>query len=425
MKPRRFIFPIILVLAAAAGIWYYWVRPAGSLAAAWGSLMSPTGSLATSWKSLVNPVSATSGPLTASGTVEATEINVAPEVAGKILAVNVKEGDTVRVGDVLVHFDDTILKDQRAIAAANLETAKIALIQLTSPTVIANLQKTIAQDKQDIDNAQQAYDNQKYFTTNYDAVNNAHAGLILAQKALEDAQNAYDNVQGNPDNNTDKAAAYQKLYAVQQDYNAALYLYNLWSGKVDSKQLDIKAATLALAQAKLVEDQAFLAVLQGGPIPDNATGAGIVQLQQARIAVQLAQANLTLLDDQIAKTTVSALVDGVVMTRNAEPGSVVNAGAALLTLARLDELTITVYVPEDRVGEVSLGQNAQVAVDSFPGVVFNATVNYISDQAEFTPRNVETVSGRKNTVFAIKLKLSDTSERLKPGMPADVTFIAK
>ena len=104
MKPRRFIFPIILVLAAAAGIWYYWVRPAGSLAAAWGSLMSPTGSLATSWKSLVNPVSATSGPLTASGTVEATEINVAPEVAGKILAVNVKEGDTVRVGDVLVHF---------------------------------------------------------------------------------------------------------------------------------------------------------------------------------------------------------------------------------------------------------------------------------------------------------------------------------
>jgi HlyD family secretion protein len=113
------------------------------------------------------------------------------------------------------------------------------------------------------------------------------------------------------------------------------------------------------------------------------------------------------------------------MTRNAQPGSVLNAGATLLTLTRLDELTITVYVPEDRVGEVSLGQAAEVVVDSFTGVTFQATVIYISDQAEFTPRNVQTVAGRKNTVFAVKLTLKDTSGRLKPGMPADVTFLTK
>jgi HlyD family secretion protein len=410
-RTSRMITPIILVLAAVTALWYYWVRPAGSLAAAWNTL--------------VNPASVTLGALTASGTVDTTEINVAPEVAGKILAVDVQEGDTVHTGDVLVHFDDSILQDQRAIAATNLEMAKIALVQLTAPTTIANLQKAIAQDKQDIDNAQQAYDNQKYFTTNQDAVQNAHASLVIAQEALNNAQSDYDSVKGNPDNDTNKANAYQKLYAAQLAYNTASYNYALWTGKVVSEQLNIKAATLSVAKAKLVEDQALLDVLNGGPISDNATGAGIVQLQQARIAVQLAQANLALLDDQIAKTTVVAPVDGVVMTRNAEPGSVVNAGAALLTLARLDELSITVYVPEDRVGEVSLGQTANVSVDSFPGVVFTAAVTYISDQAEFTPRNVETVSGRKNTVFAIKLKLNDTSEKLKPGMPADVTFLSK
>ena len=425
MKLRKVILPVVLVLVAAAALWYYWVRPAGSVAAAWDSLMSPTGSVATNWNSLVNPASATSGPLTASGTVETTEINVAPEIVGKILAVDVREGDTVHTGDVLVHFDDTILKDQRTIAASSLEMAKITLVQQTSPVTIANVQKAIAQDKQDIDNAQQAYDNQKYFTTNQDAVQNAHASLVLAQQALDDAQTDYDDISGDPSVNTPKANAYQKLYAAQLAYNAASYQYALWTGKVVSEQLEIKAATLSVAKAKLLEDQAFLDVLNGGPIPDNASGAGIVQLQQARIAVQLAQANLDLLDAQIAKTIVSAPVEGVVMTRNADPGSVVNAGAALITLARLDELTITVYVPEDRVGEVSLGQTADVTVDSFPGVVFKATVTYISDQAEFTPRNVETVSGRKNTVFAIKLKLNDTSERLKPGMPADVTFIAK
>ena len=408
---RSLIFPVILLLVAVALLWYYWVRPAGSLG--------------TAWNNLLNPPTLASTALTASGTVEMTEIDVAPQAAGKILTVNVKEGDAVHVGDVLAQLDDTLLKDQRAIAASTLETANIALVQLTSPSTIASVQAAIAQDKQNIDNAQQAYDNQRTFTTNQSAVQNAKASLVLAQKALTDAQNEYNNVGGSPDNNTDKAAAYSKLYAAQTSYNSANYTYNLWLGNVNSEQLDIKAGTLAVAQAKLPEDQALLAVLQGGPIPANATGAGIVQLQQARIAVQLAQANLNLLDDEINTMTVKSLVNGVVMTRNAEPGSVVNAGAIMLTVGRTDELTITVYVPEDRIGEVILGQTANVSVDSFPGVVFKSTVTYISDQAEFTPRNVETVSGRKNTVFAVKLTLSDISGKLKPGMPADVVFNPK
>jgi multidrug efflux pump subunit AcrA (membrane-fusion protein) len=408
---RRLIFPIILLLVAVALLWYYWVRPAGSLAAAWNNLLNTPA------------VSATA--LTASGTVEMTEINVAPEAAGKILSVNVQEGDTVHVGEVLAQLDDTLLKDQRTIAASTLETTNIALVQLTSPATIASVESAIAQDKQNIDNAQTAYDNQNTFTTNQSAVRNSQASLVLAQKALTDAQTTYDGINGSPDNNTDKAAAYQKLYAAQTAFNSATYNYNLWTGKVDSQQLDIKAAALAVAQAKLPEDQALLDVLKGGPIPDNATGAGIVQLEQARIAVQLAQANLNLLDDEIKKMTVTSLVNGMVMTRNAEPGSVVNAGAVMLTVGRTDELTITVYVPEDRIGEVVLGQTANVSVDSFPGVVFKGVVTYISDQAEFTPRNVETVSGRKNTVFAVKLTLSDTSGKLKPGMPADVVFNAK
>jgi len=146
---------------------------------------------------------------------------------------------------------------------------------------------------------------------------------------------------------------------------------------------------------------------------------------QSKTAIKQAQANLDLVDAQIAKVTVKAPVDGVILTRAAEPGSVVNAGSVMLTLGRLDELTITVYVPEDRVGEVALGQVAQVTVDSFPGVTFNAIVTFIADQAEFTPRNVQTVEGRKNTVFAVKLKLDNASGKLKPGMPSDVVFSQK
>ncbi len=396
---RRIIAPIVLAVAAVAFfVWYFLLRPSENAAA---------------------------GDLTASGTVETTEISIAPEVPGKILEVNVQEGDVVKTGNVLFHLDDTTLKIQRTIAAANLETVKIALQQMTSPAALAAAQKLVAQDQQDLDNAQSNLNNQIYYSKNQDAIQNAQASLTLADNNLSSARKAYDNTPGDPNEDARKALAYQRLYAAQQSYDSALYTYNWWTGKPNQEQIDLKTAQVALTKAKLAEDQTLVAVLSGDPIPEDATGTGIVQLRQARLNVQIAQANLDLLDAQIGKMTVASLVDGVVMTRNAEPGNVVNAGAALLTLGRLDKLTITVYVPEDRLGEVMLGQTAKVTVDSFPDVIFAATVSYISDQAEFTPRNVQTVSGRKNTVFAVKLNLDDTSGKLKPGMPADVTFVPK
>jgi RND family efflux transporter MFP subunit len=190
-------------------------------------------------------------------------------------------------------------------------------------------------------------------------------------------------------------------------------------------------ADLSIAQELYYTAQDYMRILQTGVDSSSVTAAQRVLDQaksaaaQSKLAINQAQANLDLVDAQIAKTVVTAPVDGVVLTRAAEPGSVVSAGGVMLTLGRLDELTITVYVPEDRVGEVTIGQEAQVAVDSFPGVSFKATVTYIADQAEFTPRNVQTVEGRKNTVFAVKLKLDNVSGKLKPGMPADVTFSQK
>jgi HlyD family secretion protein len=88
----------------------------------------------------------------------------------------------------------------------------------------------------------------------------------------------------------------------------------------------------------------------------------------------------------------------------------------------LDDMTLTVYVPEDRYGEISLGQKAQVSVDSFPGESFEAVVVHIAEEAEFTPRNVQTAEGRSSTFYAIKLQLDDPAGNLKPGMPADVVF---
>ena len=116
-------------------------------------------------------------------------------------------------------------------------------------------------------------------------------------------------------------------------------------------------------------------------------------------------------------------MDGVILVRNAEPGEFVQPGATALSLADLNNLTITVYVPEDRYGQISIGQQAEVSVDSFPNTTFKAEITYIADQAEFTPRNVQTVEGRSSTLYAVKLKVTDSENRLKIGMPADVVFV--
>jgi len=178
---------------------------------------------------------------------------------------------------------------------------------------------------------------------------------------------------------------------------------------------------VVVAQQRYDVAYAHLVALQTGvDSPSVVTTKNI--LNQAQTTLAQAEANLSLLDTQTSKLTVYAPANGTILTRNVEPGEFVQPGATVFTLANLENLTITVYVPEDRYGEISLGQQAVVNVDSFPNDTFSAQVTYIADAAEYTPRNVQTVEGRSATVYAIKLKVDDPAGKLKPGMPADVLF---
>jgi HlyD family secretion protein len=110
------------------------------------------------------------------------------------------------------------------------------------------------------------------------------------------------------------------------------------------------------------------------------------------------------------------------LTRSVEIGEFLQPGTTAFVLGELSNLTITVYVPEDRYGQLALGQQATVTVDSFLGIIFTATVIQIADKAEFTPRNVQTMEGRSSTVYAIRLSVDNPDGKLKIGMPADVVF---
>jgi membrane fusion protein YbhG len=182
---------------------------------------------------------------------------------------------------------------------------------------------------------------------------------------------------------------------------------------------------VSVAQAQLDQAQRNVADWVPGPDPDllSQVQARLTQAQAQLAAAQArAKVDTQTLDLQLDKLVVRSPLSGVVMTRSIEPGEVLLAGAQALAIGQTDQLTITVYITEDRYGQIKLGDHVRVSVDSFPDETFDAVVTRIADQAEFTPRNVQTDEGRRTTVFAVELTVTEPGGKLKPGMPADVTF---
>jgi HlyD family secretion protein len=447
------------------------------------------------------------GELTASGSIEATMMNVSPELAGKVLAVDVEEGTLVKTNDPLLHLDPSLLTAQRAVTSAQVDSAKAgavtaqqALDTATSQYQIA-LEAALAQDKkariQDwFSKDPNQFEQPDWYFSRTEQLQSANDQTDIALKALTDAQSKLANVNQSIEksefltaekrlldarlaylmakdvnnlaqNSTDANAPvgrYNKTHcgtndgytvdnkkltnfvygctgddqlsemgdnlfdAAEKELDDAQKAYDELLGTQASTEILKARAEVSIAQERYYSALDYQRKLQTGEqsIAVSAAQGALSQAQaaadQAQTAVKQAQANLDLIDKQISKLDVYAVMDGVILTRNVEPGEFVQPGATALTMADLNDLTITVYVPEDRYGQIRLGQSADVSVDSFPGETFTATVVHMADQAEFTPRNIQTVEGRSSTFYAIKLKVDDPQGKLKIGMPADVVF---
>jgi multidrug resistance efflux pump len=396
--------------------------------------------------------------LTASGSIEAVIVNVAPEMSGKVSEVLADEGQPVKTDDPLLRLDPSLLTAQRAVAAAQVDSANSALAAAQTKydqTLQAALSAQEAQRAKDLRfSAPDEFNQPAWYFNQAEQLAAAQMEVDVAQAALEDALKNLQNVTSDL-NNANYVTAEERLARARaaflvadsvkvqaenaieggglQDaaydyYNTALdelndaqRAYNALLNTQAREDVEYARGKVIVAQQRYDAAYAELLTLQTGA-ESPAVIAAAKALDQANAALAQAESNLALLDTQIAKLTIAAPMDGVVLTRNVEPGEFVQPGASALTMADLSELTITVYIPEDRYGLISLGQPAEVRVDSFPDLTFTARVVFIADQAEYTPRNVQTVEGRSATMFAIKLSVQDPDGRLKPGMPADVTF---
>jgi len=179
-------------------------------------------------------------------------------------------------------------------------------------------------------------------------------------------------------------------------------------------QVDEALGALAQAEAQVALAQAQLDGLQAG--------ASEEQLAALEARLAQAQAAVASLEQMRAMMEIRSPLDGAVVSISAYPGEVAAQGAPILTIADLDDMSLVVYVAENRIGQVNVGERVQIMVDSFPGRPFAGTVSRIADQAEFTPRNVATREERVNLVFAVEIEVANEDGALKPGMPADVLF---
>ena len=414
--------------------------------------------------------SADSAAVQASGQIEAKEIAIAPELSGRVVEVNVTEGNSVKAGDPLLRLDDSLLLSEKQVAQAALDSAsanlKAAQATLDSAQAQYDLVLSAAlavEPRQDMwkQSKPGEYDQPVWYFTKEEQIQSAQAEIDKAEVALEKEKTQLSEIGKKAGSAafleiekklSDARTAFEVAKVVLDRTNGAsdgTNLHDAAQAAFDDAKIDLKNAQKdyddalttdgakdvlkARAKMEVARERYYAALdvlrtLQTGEDSLSVVAAGRAVDQaralfvQSQSAVTAAQAGLDLIDTQMDKLTIRAPMDGVVLVRSVEAGEVLQAGMPILTIGNLDSLKVTVYIPETQYGQISLGQQATLSVDSFPNETFTALVTRISDKAEFTPQNVQTKEGRQTTVYAIELSVDNVDGKLKPGMPVDVIF---
>jgi HlyD family secretion protein len=181
------------------------------------------------------------------------------------------------------------------------------------------------------------------------------------------------------------------------------------------REFEASRAATDAADAHVREAREALALVRQGPREE--------QIDQARARLQESEAALALASTRLGYTTLTAPLTGLVLAKHAEPGEQLAAGAPILTIADLASVWLRAYIPESELGRVKVGQKARITTDTWPDKRYEGTVSFIAQEAEFTPKNVQTEKERVKLVYRIKIDIPNHHRELKPGMPADAEII--
>jgi len=375
-NPLKIIVPLLIVAGVAFGVWKIFLsKPA---------------------------IPANLVPLT--GRIEGDDSAISPKVAGRIIEIRFREGDSVKGGDVIATLDDQQVRARLQQAKDNVTASQAQ--QRSAEAQIAVLEDQLKQTE--LQTGQASLDAESRVRQAEEMLSTAEAQLAQQQASLKLAlydRDAYTRLA--------KDGAVTERQGKQAETTAESQEALVTAGR---KQVDSARAAVNIARASLANPQIHTAQQSAirKQIAQQQSMIASAAADTARSRAQLLEAEANLQD-----LTVIAPFSGTIVTRTAEPGEVVQAGTAIVTLLDLTKVYLRGFVPEGEIGRIKLGQSARVYLDSDPKKPLDAVVNRIDPQATFTPENTYFRDDRVKQVVGLKLLLKNGFGYAKPGMPAD------
>ena len=347
-------------------------------------------------------------PIRVSGNIEVTDAELSFKIPGRVEARLVDEGQTVKKGQTVALLDRRELTQEVNRSKAEVEAARAALAELEAgsrPEEIAEAQAAASQAKAHLQELEAGSRPQEIAAAEA-AWQSAHADA----KRLADDLDRYSGL-------------YKKQLVSTQQYEAARTLSQMADARERQakEQLDLlkegpRKEDIAQARDAYAQAQQRYTLVKIGPRRED--------IQQGRARLDQAMQSMALAETRLGYATLLSPMSGIVLSKSIEPGEYVSAGTPIVTVADLENVWLRAYVDETDLGRVKLGQDVRVTTDTYPGKAYEGRVSFISSQAEFTPKSVQTEKVRVKLVYRIKIDIRNTNMELKPGMPADAEILA-
>ncbi len=384
------VLPLVILVAALGG-GYYW------------------------WRSTH---AADDGRILLSGNLELKQYEISFKTAGRLVELTTDEGAPVKKGALLARIDpqqveQTRDREQAAVRVAETQLAQsgaaVEYQKAASEGEIALRRAEVAQTQAVLRQLESGNRPQEKRSSQA-AVEDLRVQLKMASADWERAQKLYKN-------DDISTAQYEQWRTRQESLTAALRQAEQRQAIVEEGP---RVEEIEAARANVARAQAALRLAEASRI-------SIRQREQEaltrRAEIERARLNVQVIETQLSDTRVVAPADGVVMVKSTELGDVVAAGTSLLTIGDLDHPWLRGYVSETQLGRVKLGQRVKITTDSYPGKVYEGRVSFISPEAEFTPKQIQTKEERVKLVYRIKVDVDNTARELKANMPVDAEIL--
>ncbi len=342
-----------------------------------------------------------------SGNIEITDAEVSFKIPGRVEKRLVSEGERVKAGQVIALLDQAELLQEVAIRRAEEQAGRASLAELEA----GSRTEEIAQAEAGVQKAQARLDAL--------LAGSRPQEVAVAAAAVEKAQADRDRLKADYER---QKQLYEKDVISAREFEASRTAHEVAAGKLqeDAERLKLiregpRREEIDQARAALNEVRERYALVKKGPRRET--------IDQARARLKQIQEAVVMASTRLGYATLVSPLAGVVLSENVEAGEYVAPGTPIVTVGDLENVWLRAYINETDLGRVKIGQKVRVTTDTYPGKAYEGSISFISSQAEFTPKNVQTEKERVKLVYRVKVDFANPTMELKAGMPADAVIM--